>query len=95
LFSAGTRDARRMHQLANSVIILDEVQTIPIKMAHLFNIAMRFLVHDCGTTVLLCTATQPPFENTGNDYRVPKNPGGVIHIPAGAKNHLLVGEVFH
>jgi len=69
LFGAGTRNARLMHQLANSVIILDEVQTIPIKMTHLFTTALRFLVHDCGATVLLCTATQPPFEATGNPYR--------------------------
>lgn len=69
LFGAGTRNARLMHQLANSIIILDEVQTIPIKMTHLFTTALRFLVHDCGATVLLCTATQPPFEATGNPYR--------------------------
>ncbi len=69
LFGAGTRNARRMHQLANSVIILDEVQTIPIKSTHMFTTALRFFVHDCGSTVLLCTATQPPFEATGNPYR--------------------------
>lgn len=83
LFGGGTRDARRMHQLANSVIILDEVQTIPIKMTHMFNTAMRFLVHDCGATVLLCTATQPPFEDTGNDYRS-------LIIPA--ENHIIQDE---
>jgi CRISPR-associated endonuclease/helicase Cas3 len=69
LFGAGTRNARRMHQLANSILIFDEVQTIPIRMTHLFTTALRFLVHDCGSTALLCTATQPPFEATGNPYR--------------------------
>lgn len=69
LFGAGTRNTRRMHQLANSVIILDEVQTIPVRTTHMFTTALRFLVHDCGSTVLLCTATQPPFEATGNPYR--------------------------
>ncbi|MEA4909139.1 MAG: CRISPR-associated endonuclease Cas3'' [Anaerolineaceae bacterium] len=59
LFSAGTRGARRMHQLANSVIIFDEIQTLPIRCVHMFNVAIRFLVHDCGSTVVLCTATQP------------------------------------
>lgn len=58
-FGAGTRSARRMHQLANSVIIFDEVQTIPVRCVHLFNLALRFLVHSCGSTVVLCTATQP------------------------------------
>ena len=48
-----------MHQLSNSVIIFDEIQTIPIRCVHMFNIAIRFLVHTCGATVILCTATQP------------------------------------
>jgi len=59
LFGSGTRSARRMHQLVNSVIIFDEIQTIPIRCVHMFNIAIRFLVHTCGATVVLCTATQP------------------------------------
>ena len=59
LFGAGTRGARRMHQLANSVIILDEAQTVPLRCIHLFNNAINFLVEHCGSSVVLCTATQP------------------------------------
>lgn len=59
LFGAGTRGARRMHQLASSVLIFDEVQTVPIRCVHLFNNAINFLASHCGTTVVLCTATQP------------------------------------
>ena len=59
LFGAGTRAARRMHQLANSVLIFDEVQTIPVRCVHLFNNAINFLVERCGASVMLCTATQP------------------------------------
>jgi len=59
LFGAGTRGARRMHQLANAVIIFDEIQTVPIKCVHLFNNAINFLVEQCGSTAVLCTATQP------------------------------------
>ena len=59
LFGGGTRSARRMHQLANAVIIFDEIQTLPIKCVHMFNLAIRFLVKICGTTAVLCTATQP------------------------------------
>jgi len=69
LFNSGTRDARRMHQLANSVIIFDEVQSIPIKLTHMFTTSLRFLVHDCTSTVVLCTATQPPFGDLDNPYR--------------------------
>jgi CRISPR-associated endonuclease/helicase Cas3 len=59
LFGAGTRGARRMHQLANSVIIFDEAQTVPLRCIHLFNNAINFLVEHCGSSVVLCTATQP------------------------------------
>jgi len=59
LFASGTRGARRMHQLANTVIIFDEVQAMPIKCIHMFNTAINFLVNNCSSTVVLCTATQP------------------------------------
>ncbi|MBI4685352.1 MAG: CRISPR-associated helicase Cas3' [Nitrospirae bacterium] len=59
LFGSGTRGARRMHQLANAVIIFDEVQTLPVKCVQLFNMAVNFLINNCGSTVVLCTATQP------------------------------------
>ncbi|OPY76928.1 MAG: helicase Cas3 [Syntrophorhabdus sp. PtaU1.Bin153] len=58
-FGAGTRGARRMHQLAKSVIIFDEIQTLPVRCVHLFNNAINFLVNQCGSSVVLCTATQP------------------------------------
>ena len=59
LFGAGTRGARRMHQLANAVLIFDEVQTLPVHCVHLFNNAINFLAGQCNSTVVLCTATQP------------------------------------
>jgi CRISPR-associated endonuclease/helicase Cas3 len=83
LFGYGTRDARRMHQLANSVIIFDEVQNIPLKITYMFNAALRFLTHDCGATVVLCTATQPPLDTLPDknrrltiepEYQIIKNP---------------------
>ena len=59
LFASGTRGVRRLHQLANAVIIFDEIQTIPIRTVHLFNNAINFLVGQCGSTAVFCTATQP------------------------------------
>ncbi|CAH2030722.1 CRISPR-associated helicase Cas3' [Trichlorobacter ammonificans] len=59
LFAGGTRGVRRLHQLANAVIIFDEIQTIPIRTIHLFNNAINFLVNQCGSTAVFCTATQP------------------------------------
>lgn len=63
LFSSGTSDARIMHQLSESVIIIDEVQSTPIRVVHMFNNAMNFLSKFCNSTIVLCTATQPPLGN--------------------------------
>lgn len=35
----------------------------------MFTTALRFLTHDCGATVVLCTATQPPLDTLPNEYR--------------------------
>jgi CRISPR-associated endonuclease/helicase Cas3 len=59
LFGQGTRPVRRLHAMAQSILIFDEVQTLPIQMVHLFNNAINFLVSHCKSSVLLCTATQP------------------------------------
>jgi CRISPR-associated endonuclease/helicase Cas3 len=68
LFGAGTRGARRMHQLANAIIIFDEIQTLPVNCVHLFNNAINFLVEQCGSTVVLCTATQPLLDRVNPAY---------------------------
>ena len=59
LFGPGTRHARRMHNLARSVIVFDEVQTVPVRCLRLFCNAVEFLVGQCGASAMLCTATQP------------------------------------
>ena len=62
LFLGKMSAIRRMHRLAESVVIIDEVQSIPLKCVHLFNLAINFLTYICGTTVVLCSATQPTVE---------------------------------
>lgn len=62
LFSHKTTAVRRMNSLCNSVIIIDEVQSLPLKFAKLFSMAVNFLAECCNTTVILCSATQPAFE---------------------------------
>ena len=64
LFSGGTQDLRRFHQLTDAVIIIDEAQSIPVHCINLFNTMINFLHKCCNTTVILCTATQPLFERT-------------------------------
>lgn len=59
LFSEQSKSVRRMHRLVNSVIIIDEVQSMPLKCIHTFNQMMNFLNAVCNADIILCTATQP------------------------------------
>lgn len=62
VYKGGTQNIRRMHNLANSVIIMDEAQALPLRTMRLFGELVTFLYHVCNTTILLCTATQPNME---------------------------------
>lgn len=66
LFSGKSSSIRRMHRLSKAVIIIDEVQSIPVKCVNMFNLAVNFLTNICGAVVVLCSATQPVNEET--DY---------------------------
>ena len=70
LFSPKTGAIRRMHALAKSVIIFDEIQSLPPKCTHLFNLAMNFLAQFCGATIILCSATQPRLEESGRPLQI-------------------------
>jgi CRISPR-associated endonuclease/helicase Cas3 len=59
VFSAKGSDLRKLHNMTNSIIIFDEVQSLPINCVHLFNNTVNFLHKVCKSTILLCTATQP------------------------------------
>lgn len=62
LFSSRTGDLRRLHNVAGSVVILDEVQTLPRSLLRPLLSMVRGLADDWGVTFLFCTATQPAFE---------------------------------
>lgn len=77
LFSDKKKCIRRFHRLKHAVIILDEVQSLPVKAIHTFNLMMNFLSHVCGSTIILCTATQPmldaPEIRRKIDYSLPRD----------------------
>ena len=74
LFSGKTSTVRRMNSLADSVIIIDEVQTIPKKTMYMFNLALNFLTCYCGCTVVLSSATQPSFDKLDYPINLSENP---------------------
>jgi CRISPR-associated endonuclease/helicase Cas3 len=78
LFSNLPSRCRKVHRLARSVIVLDEVQTIPVELLEPTVHALQQLIDDYGATVLLSTATQPALEKVA--FNTP--PMQVIPNPA-------------
>ncbi|WP_338023799.1 CRISPR-associated helicase Cas3' [Bifidobacterium crudilactis] len=62
--SHGTK-LRKFHNMANSVIVFDEIQSIPVNAINLFNEVVSFLSTILNCTVLLCSATVPQLERIG------------------------------
>lgn len=62
LFSARPTDCRHLHQLANSVIVLDEAQSLPPDLLDATLRTVNLLCKQYGCTVVFSTATQPSFQ---------------------------------
>ncbi len=76
LFDGGTTCIRRMAALTDSVIVIDEIQSLPRKMLSQFNLAVNFLSKVCHATVVLCSATQPCLENV--EHPLYRNPPEIV-----------------
>lgn len=69
LFCSRRQNVRRMAALANSILVFDEIQSLPICHTYLFNQAANFLAYYLGCVVVLCTATQPALSEVANPLR--------------------------
>lgn len=92
-FGSGTRGARHIHPMARSVLIFDEIQTIPIKCVHLFCNTLNFMTKFMHTTAVLCTATQPLLDRLPDDIK----DKGQLQLSSNAElmgNRNQVGHLF-
>lgn len=89
LFSARTTKLRKLHNLTNSVIILDEAQMIPPDFLQPVVKALKELVKCYNVTIIMCTATQPTlssiksmnfkFDGIDNALELAPNPEELFH----------------
>lgn len=68
LHGARTSQCRKLHNLSNSVILLDEAQMIPIAYLRPCVAALSELVRHYGATVVLLTATQPALTDLFREF---------------------------
>lgn len=70
LFQNRPSKVRKLHRLARSVIVIDEAQSIPWRLLEPTLAVVRSLVRHYGCSVVLCTATQPPFHRVAPPHDV-------------------------
>lgn len=79
LFAAKTSHCRKLHNLVNSVIVLDEAQQLPPQFLQPILDVLNLLVKHYGVTVVLCTATQPALSST-NYFDASQNLRGLDNV---------------
>jgi len=80
LFSNRPADLRRVHNLARSIVILDEVQTLPRRLLGPLLDMMKELAEDWDTNFVFSTATQPAFERPNHKRDLRWSPGTLTEI---------------
>lgn len=63
LFKGRSQNLRRFSKLINSVIIIDEIQSLPTKALYLSNLMLNFLAEIMNCNIVHCTATQPKLDD--------------------------------
>lgn len=68
MYAARSSRCRKLHSLANSAIIFDEAQMLPLAHLRPCVAAMASLAEQFCSTVVLCTATQPSLDDLLRTY---------------------------
>jgi len=80
LFSNRPSDLRRVHNIARSIVILDEVQTLPRRLLGPLLEMIKELAEDWDTNFVFSTATQPAFERPEHKKDLRWSPGTLTEI---------------
>lgn len=83
LFSNQRSKCRKLHNLQDSIVIFDEIQTLPVNLAECTMKMLNDMLHLCRCSFLFCTATQPNFQ-TRKDFC------GIDHITSLVENPASV-----
>ena len=102
LFSNRPSDCRKLHNIGRSVVLFDEVQTLPPRLVPSLLSGVRLLTRDYGVTAVFMTATQPAFASAGEalpyDWQpepISSNEAGLAEALRRTKVHLpKPGESF-
>ncbi len=64
LFASSPSKCRKLHNIANSIVVFDEVQTFPTHLLNPLLSVLRELKQNYGASFLFMTATQPAFRRS-------------------------------
>lgn len=83
LFSNQRSKCKKLHNLQDSIVIFDEIQTLPVHLAECTMKMLNDMLHLCRCSILFCTATQPNFQ-TRSDFK------GIDHIVPLVENPMAI-----
>jgi CRISPR-associated endonuclease/helicase Cas3 len=79
---------RKLHNMARSVVVLDEVQTLPPDLLQPCLSVLDWMTRYANASVLFCTATQPDYSRVPMLPDAPRCPAEIVENPASLQDRL-------